>query len=347
MTRRVARGSLRPLRHCRVATRLTELPHSNQTTEADPPVLRDPDALPARLARPVVAIGNFDGAHRGHAAVLTAARTLADRLGRPLAALTFEPHPVDFFAGPGTVFRLTPEAARARALGRLGAEAVIVLTFDAARAAQAAEDFVSTILVDRLDISGVAVGYDFHFGKNRSGSPQFLAQAGKRFGFAVEIVGKVEADVDGAPEAVHSNAARAALTAGDVSRAARLLGHEWFVVGEVIHGQKLGRTLGFPTANVRLDPSCRLRHGIYAVRLGVDGVTYGGVANFGRRPTIDDQGAPLLEVFVFDFSGDLYGKQVEVSFVDWIRGEEKFSSLDELVAAMNVDKQKALEILAG
>ena len=309
--------------------------------------MRDPVVLPAAFAHPVVAIGNFDGGHRGHAAVFGVARKLANRLGAPLAALTFEPHPVDFFAAPGTVFRLTPETARARALGRLGANLVIALTFDAALSTQTAEAFVSEVLVKRLGVSGTVVGYDFHFGKNRGGSPAFLADAGRRYGFAVEIVPKVEADTDGAPEAVHSNAARAALEAGDVTLAAKLLGHEWFVVGEVVHGQKLGRTLGFPTANIELDPSCRLRHGIYAVRLTVDGVAHGGVANFGRRPTINDNGAPLLEVFVFDFSGDLYGKTVEVAFVEWIRGEEKFASLDALVVAMNADKAKAKEVLAA
>ena len=317
----------------------------NSPHQSDPPVLRDPASLPSNFARPVVAIGNFDGAHRGHAVVIGAARAMAWRLGRPLAALTFEPHPVDFFVGPGSVFRLTPEAARARALGRFGVDAVIVLSFGANLASQPAEKFVADILVGRLGIAGAVVGYDFHFGKGREGSPAFLAEAGRRHGFEVEIVPKVMADAGGAPEAVHSNAARAALEAGDVAMAARLLGHEWFVVGEVIHGQKLGRTLGFPTANVALDPSCRLRHGIYAVRLTVDGVTHGGVANFGRRPTVDDHGAPLLEVFVFDFTGDLYGKPVEVAFVGWIRGEEKFPSLDALVAAMNIDKARAREML--
>ncbi len=310
-------------------------------------MLRDPDHLPADLAHPVVAIGNFDGAHLGHAAVIGAARALAGRLARPVAALTFEPHPVDYFSGPGTVFRLTPELARARALARFGVDVLIVLTFDSGMATQAAEDFVANILVRRLAIAGAVVGYDFHFGAGRRGSPDFLLDAGRRRGFAVEVVGKVLADQNGASEAVHSNSARAALEAGDVARAARLLGHEWFVVGEVEHGQKLGRKLGFPTANLTLDPSCRLRHGIYAVRLKVNGKVFGGVANFGRRPTVTAQGAPLLEVFVFDFEGDLYGKTVEVAFVDWIRGEEKFASLDELVAAMSVDKVKALAILAA
>jgi riboflavin kinase / FMN adenylyltransferase len=323
--------------------RAVSQPHPAEYPE--PPLLRDPSTLPGPLARPVVAIGNFDGAHRGHAAVIEAGRRMAERFGRPLAALTFEPHPVDYFAGPGAVFRLTPEAARTRALGRFGVDAVIVLTFDDQIARQEPGDFVRDVLVTRLGVTGVVVGYDFHFGRNRQGSPEFLARAGREAGFEVDIVSKVVADAGGAPEAVHSNAARAALEAGNVALAARLLGHEWFVVGAVIHGQKLGRTLGFPTANVALDPSCRLRHGIYAVRLTVEGATYGGVASFGSRPTVTADGAPLLETFVFDFDGDLYGKSVEIAFVEWIRGEEKFGSLDALVAAMKVDQDRARVIL--
>ena len=310
-------------------------------------LVQDPASPPPGLTGAVVAIGNFDGVHRGHAAVIAQAQALAARLGRPAAALTFEPHPVDYFAGPGTIFRLTPVDEKMRCLARLGLDGLVVLTFDAGLASLSAEDFVREILVKGLGISAAVVGYDFHFGKARGGSPGFLIDAGPRYGFEVEIVEQVVADADGHPEAVHSNAARVALEAGDVARAARLLGHPWFIVGEVVHGQKLGRTLGFPTANVVLDPSCRLRHGIYAVRFSVDGQTFGGVANFGRRPTVTDAGAPLLEVFVFDFDGDLYGKTVEVAFVDWIRGEEKFPGLEALVQAMNRDKDKARALLAS
>ena len=307
----------------------------------------DPAFAPAGLERPVVAIGNFDGVHQGHAAVIGRAVAMARRLRRPCAVLTFEPHPVDFFRKSPSIFRLTPVPAKGLALARLGVDGMIVLPFDGTMAATPAERFVAEILVDRLQISGAVVGYDFHFGQSRGGSPDFLADAGQRHGFEVDIVDEVTANSPGLPEAIHSNTARVALERGDVAEAARLLGHPWFVVGEVIHGQKLGRQLGFPTANVELDASCRLRHGIYAVKLTVDGVTHGGVANFGRRPTVTDSGAPLLEVFVFDFSGDLYGKTVEVSFVGWIRGEEKFDGLEALVAEMNRDKEKARALLAG
>ncbi len=307
--------------------------------------VRDPEALPPALAAPVVAIGNFDGVHRGHKAVISRAKVLAEKRRAPLAVLTFEPHPADYFAGKSVVFRMTPEAARAKALERLGIDGLIVFSFDAALASLDAEQFVQDILIRRLGVSGVVVGYDFHFGKGRSGSPDFLRAAGKRHGFDVEIIGKIVADADGSLEAVHSGNARKALLAGDVARARDLLGHDYFVIGEVVHGQKLGRTLGFPTANLVLEPSNQLRHGIYAVRIVIDGVTHGGVASWGRRPTVDN-GPPLLEIFVFDFSGDLYSREVEVDFVEWIRGEEKFDGLDALKARIELDVEEARAILS-
>ncbi len=307
--------------------------------------LTDPEKLPPELAGAVVAIGNFDGLHRGHKAVIDEARRLARRLGKPLAVLTFEPHPADYFAGRSVVFRMTPPNAKAKALERAGADGLVILTFDRKIAEMPAEAFVRDLLVGRLGVSGVVVGYDFHFGKGRGGSPQFLQEAGERYGFAVEVIGRILADAAGSLEAVHSGNARKALESGDVALARRLLGHDYFIIGEVVHGQKLGRTLGFPTANLVLDPSCALRHGIYAVRICIDGVWHDGVASWGRRPTVDN-GPPLLEIFVFDFSGDLYGKTVEVAFVEWIRGEEKFDGLDALKARIDLDVAEARALLA-
>jgi riboflavin kinase/FMN adenylyltransferase len=309
-------------------------------------IARDPAAPPAGLEGAVVAIGNFDGVHRGHQAVLARARALASRLGKPCAVLTFEPHPADFFAGRKVVHRLTPEDAKARALARFGVDGLVVLTFGAELARLEAERFVADILVGRLGVSGAVVGYDFHFGRGRAGSPAFLADAGKRHGFEVEIVEKITADGQGSLEAVHSSGVRAALEDGDVARARRLLGHDFFVMGEVIHGAKLGRTIGFPTANLRIDGTSGLRHGIYAVRLTVDGKTHNGVASWGRRPTVDN-GPPLLEVYVFDFSGDLYGKTVEVALVEWLRPELKFDGLDALTAQIEKDCAEARAVLAG
>lgn len=304
----------------------------------------DPPAPPPGLARAVYAIGNFDGVHRGHAAVVARARALAREMGVASAALTFEPHPADFFARRSVVFRLTPRAAKAKALQALGLEGVVTLSFDAVLAALSAEDFVAQILVGRLDAGAVIVGWDFHFGKSRLGTPAFLRDAGERHGFRVEVLEKVAASGQGA--AISSTAVREALAKGDVEGAGALLGRRYSVIGRVVAGQRLGRTLDTPTANLALEPGHRLAHGVYVVAVAVDGKTYGGVASFGVRPTVDD-GAPLLEAHLFDFAGDLYGKTIEVAFVARIRGEEKFGSLEALRAEMARDKVKARAILAA
>jgi riboflavin kinase / FMN adenylyltransferase len=304
----------------------------------------DPMAPPEGLAGAVVAVGNFDGVHRGHVAVIQRAEALAERLGRRFAVLTFEPHPSDVFFGANTIFRLTPRDSKAVALARAGVSGMIVLTFDKALAALPAEDFVREILVKRLAVGAVVAGYDFHFGKGRLGTPDFLRDAGKRHGFVVEIVDRIAADSSGSIEPASSTATRGALEKGDVARAAHLLGHPYSVLGEVIHGEAIGRKLGFPTANLRLDPSARLHFGIYAVEVRVDGKLYGGVASYGRRPTFDN-GAPLLETFLFDFSGNLYGKIIEVAFIDFIRNEEKFASIDALKEQIARDEEAARAIL--
>lgn len=280
----------------------------------------------------VVAIGNFDGVHRGHQAVIATARQRAAALKCPAAALTFEPHPRSFFRPREPLFRLTDERNKLRLLASTGLDGAIVLRFDAALAALSADDFVERILLERLAVSGVTIGFDFHFGANRSGSPDFLAAAGARRGFAVDIVPRFEDN----GRRISSGPIRAALGHGHVTEAAEMLGFPWFVSGEVVHGDKRGRELGYPTANLRLDPTCGLRHGIYAVRMNVDGRRYDGVASFGRRPMFDI-GTVLLEVFLFDFSGDLYGRTVDVAFIEWIRPEMKFDSIDDLVRRMDDD----------
>src|SRR6202044_4037646 len=197
------------------------------------------------------------------------------------------------------------------------------------------------ILVGRFAVSGVIVGFNFHFGKNRAGSPAFLTEQGRKYGFAVNIVAPFE--LDGRP--VSSGPIRDALIAGRVTDAAVLLGFPWFVSGKVIHGDKRGRELGFPPANLELDASCGLRHGVYAVRVGVGGRRYDGVANFGRRPMFDS-GAVLLEVFLFDFAGDFYGQNIDVAFIDWIREERMFDSAGALIAQMQDDSRIVREALA-
>jgi riboflavin kinase/FMN adenylyltransferase len=303
----------------------------------------DPREAPQGLENGVYAIGNFDGAHLGHAAVIARTRSLAAELGAPSAALTFEPHPADFFAGRSVVFRLTPPTLKTGALKELGLDGVVTLTFNAALAALTAEEFVAKILVERLRVRAVVIGWDFHFGKGRGGSPAFLVEAGARHRFRVEVIEKVEAGASGTP-AISSSAIRRALEAGDVETAARLLGRPYAVEGEVVAGRRLGRILGVPTANIALAPANRLAHGVYAVRAKVGAERFDGVASFGTRPTVDD-GAPLLEVFLFDFSGDLYGKTMKVAFQAYLRPELKFDSLAALKAQMEKDAAEARRLL--
>jgi riboflavin kinase/FMN adenylyltransferase len=304
-------------------------------------VWRHGDDCPRPVKGTAVTIGAYDGVHRGHRAVIAAAMARAKSLGVPAAALTFAPHPRLFFKPQEPLFLLSDARAKMRLLAGTGLDGAIVMTFDATLAATSAEDFVGDILLRRLGISGAVIGFDFHFGKDRAGSPQFLIAQGKTKGFSVDVLPQL--NDEGRP--VSSGAVRIALAAGKVVEAAELLGAPWFVSGEVIHGEKRGRGLGFPTANLALDPSCALKHGIYAVRVCVAGNLHDGVASFGRRPTFDN-GAPLLEVFLFDFDGDLYGQTIDVAFIGWVRHEERFNSLDDLKRQMQADSAQARDVLA-
>ena len=295
----------------------------------------------AALNGAVLAIGNFEGVHRGHRVVIDVARRRATPLGRRAAVLTFEPHPRVLFRPDEPVFRLTDEAAKLRLLASTGLDGAIVMRFDTALAALPAEDFVRRILIERYAVAGVVVGFDFHFGRGRAGSPAFLTAAGRSHDFTVDVV---PAFSDGDLR-ISSGAVRAALAAGHVEVAAGLLGYPWFVTGEVVHGDKRGRELGFPTANLRLDPACGLKHGIYAVRVGVGGQRLDGVASFGRRPMFDT-GVVLLEIYLFDFSGDLYGQSLDVAFIHWIRPELTFDSVDDLIRRMDEDCGLARAALA-
>jgi riboflavin kinase / FMN adenylyltransferase len=301
----------------------------------------DPMLPPHGLEGAVYAIGNFDGLHLGHQAVIRRAVAIAKEKAAPSALLTFEPHPADFFTGRPVVFRLTPPQEKAQICERLGLAGLVLFRFDASLAQMSAEDFIAKILVARLRAGAVVVGWDFHFGKGRAGSPATLAEAGKIYGFGVEIVAKVEDDTG----AVSSSTIRKALERGDLAAAAAGLGRNYSVSGQVISGQRLGRTLGVPTANIALEPTNRLAHGVYAVVARVDGRAFPAVASFGTRPTVDD-GPPLLEVHLLDFDGDLYGREMQVEFIERIRDELKFDSLPLLVAEMARDKERARALLA-
>jgi riboflavin kinase/FMN adenylyltransferase len=305
-------------------------------------VIRDTTPAGAITKGAVVALGNFDGVHLGHREVIAAAIRMARELNKPALAVTFEPHPRSFFAPSTPLFRLSDEAAKLRLLAGTGLDGAVVMTFDGARAATTAQDFVNHDLIGRLGISGISVGYDFHFGKGRSGSPSFLAAEAPRLGIEVHV----QPHVDLLDRPVSSTTIRTALAEGRTAEAAAMLGAPWFITGEVIHGHKRGRDLGYPTANIRLDESCALRHGIYAVRAGIGDRRIDGVASFGRRPTFDN-GAPLLEVFLFDFKGDLYGQRIDVAFIGFIRDELKFDGLDALVRQMDDDSAKARALLAA
>src|SRR3984957_17981464 len=285
---------------------------------------------------------NFDGVPLGHRAVIDAALHMGRSHGQPALALTFEPHPRSFFSPNTPQFRLTDEAGKLRLLAGTGLAGAVVMTFDKTRAGTTAQDFIHHDLIERLGISGIAVGYDFHFGKGRVGSPSLLVSEAPRLGIEVDV----QPHVDIAERPVSSSAIRMALAEGQIEDATAMLGGPWFVAGMVIHGEKRGRDLGYPTANIRLDKNCGLKHGIYAVRVG-DGVRrFDGVASFGRRPTFDN-GAPLLEVFLFDFNGDLYGQTLDVAFIGFIREELKFDHIEALVRRMDDDSARARAVLAA
>ncbi|WP_137132406.1 bifunctional riboflavin kinase/FAD synthetase [Rhizobium sp. FY34] len=303
------------------------------------------EPLPAALQGGVVAIGNFDGVHRGHRSVLERALALASERGVPALVLTFEPHPRTVFRPDQPVFRLTPAPVKARLFEALGFHSVIEYPFDTQFSQRSAEDFVQSVLADWLKASAVVTGFDFHFGRGREGGPAFLMEAGRRHGFDVSLI---DAFRDENAEVISSSRIRTLLADGNVTEAAGLLGYRYTVEAEVIGGEKLGRTLGYPTANMRLVPETELKAGIYAVRFRrPDGSLHDGVASYGRRPTVTENGAPLLETFLFDFSGSLYGEVSSVSFFGYLRPELKFDGLDPLVVQMKRDEEEARALLSG
>ena len=305
-------------------------------------VLHDTDDVPASARGAALAIGNFDGVHRGHQALLKVAHDEAAKLRRSAGAILFEPHPREFFQPERPHFRLTPLPLKLELLERFGLDLVVVLRFDAALAALSAQAFIDRVLVDMLGAAHVVIGYDFRFGKGRGGDPETLRRAGAAHGFGVTVV----AQVAEAGEVFSSGAIRAELAQGDVMGAAQMLGWWWRVSGKVTGGAKRGTGLGFPTANVALAPGTALAHGIYAVRVHVGAARYEAAAYLGTRPTFDD-GAPVLEVFLFDFDGDLYGRDIDVEFIDFIRQDLRFAGAEALKVQMAQDCNAARKVLAA
>jgi riboflavin kinase/FMN adenylyltransferase len=304
-------------------------------------LIRGLSSLRPRHQGSVVTIGTFDGIHPGHRALIDSLLAHGRRLGRPAMMLTFEPMPREYLAAANPPARLTSWRERWRVLQRTGLSYVLQLRFDEKLRCVTGEGFTK-LLANELKAAAVVIGHDFKFGRNGEASAPMLREAGARHGFEVDVVEPVL--IDG--ERVSSSAIRAALAAGDLKKAERLLGRPYSMVGRVVLGQQLGRDLGFPTANLRLGRKRTPLQGIFAVRVhGIDGLPNApGVASLGTRPTVGGT-VPLLEAHVFDYSGDLYGREIEVEFVSKLREELCFASLDELVVQMNEDAAQARALL--
>jgi riboflavin kinase/FMN adenylyltransferase len=305
-------------------------------------IVTDWRGLPDRLRGAAVAVGAFDGVHRGHQAVIARARAAADRLGAPLAVISFDPHPRRWFQPDAAPFRLMAADQMARAMAPLGVDRLYLLPFDADMAAMSDEAFAREVLSEGLGIVHAAVGFDFTYGKGRTGSPESLRRHGETLDFGVTVIDRID-DPDGLK--LSSSGVREALKAGDMARAAAILGRPFAIEGEVIHGDKRGRTIGVPTANVRMGDYMRPAYGVYATRTRLpDGRMIDGVANLGVRPMFEiDQ--PLLEVWLFDFDGDLYGQTIETELVAFLRGEMAFDGLDALKIQIDRDANAAREAL--
>ena len=303
--------------------------------------------VPAEARGAVVAIGNFDGVHLGHQAVLAEAARRAAAQRAPLAVMTFEPHPRSYFKPDQPPFRLTPLRIKVRALEALGIEHLFVLHFDAELAAKSAEAFVIEVLSEGLDAAHVVIGYDFVFGRGRTGNAALIADLGAVHGFDVT---SVSPQATGGGEVYSSTHIRDHLAAGRIRAATALLGRPWEMEGRVESGDKIGRGLGFPTANIALGEYALLAHGIYAVKAGIDEgrgtVWRDGAAYVGPRPTVGGTKAHL-EVHLLDFDGDLYGRHMRAAFIDHIRGDKAFDGLPALQAQIAEDCQTARRILAA
>jgi riboflavin kinase/FMN adenylyltransferase len=306
------------------------------------PVFDDWESIPPQWTGGVVALGNFDGVHKGHQALIAEARQQAKALDVPLVALTFEPHPRRYFVPDTGPFRLTLPPAKVRLLAEYGVQAVLAQRFDPAFAAITAQAFVDNVLLQGMGARHVVCGYDFTFGARRGGNVERLREMAAERAFGVTVLDPVMHE----GEIYSSTRIREALRAGWASEASELLGHHWEIEGAVEQGDQRGRTIGFPTANVALGEHLRPRFGVYAVRALVGGQWRNGVANLGRRPTVGKL-QENFEAHLFDFSGDLYGQVLRVELIDFIRPEMKFSGLDALKAQIAADGEAARRLLSA
>ncbi len=297
--------------------------------------------LPEKFHQAVVAIGNFDGVHRGHQVVLEQTRQQAAKRKVAAGVMTFEPHPRQVFQPDKPFFRLTTPAQKRKLFAAMGLDFALFIPFDEALYSLSGKQFIAQILVQDLHVGHVITGYDFYFGKGRDGSPDLMRQEGARLGFGVTIVAPVKKG-----DLIYSSTkVREALQAGHVKAAAELLGYHWCVDGSVERGAGRGEEMGYPTANIPLLPGQNLKHGIYAVRIRIDEQIHNGAAYFGPRPTFDD-GPPRLEIFVFDFQEQIYGKNITVAFIDRIRDDRKFADQAALIEQMEADCAACKRVLA-
>lgn len=315
---------------------------------AEPEIVRGWRGLGEALKGASVAVGAFDGVHRGHQAVIASAREAAKALGAPLGVVSFDPHPRRWFQPDAAPFRLMQPEQMAAALAPLGVERLYLLPFDGEMAAMSDREFAERVLGGGPDgglgVRHVSVGFDFTFGKGRTGSPEALRSYGETSGFTVSVTPRID-DADGLK--LSSSAVREALKAGDMARATAILGRPFAIRGEVIHGDKRGRTIGVPTANIDMGDYMRPAYGVYATRTRlVDGRVVDGVASLGVRPMFAVE-TPLLEVWLFDFDGDLYGQTIETQLIAFLRGEERFDGLEALKAQIDADAAAARVILAS
>ena len=288
----------------------------------------------------VITIGNFDGVHRGHQAIIKRLKEVAARHGLPCTVMTFEPHPEEFFSRANDSTRLTPFREKLELLKEYGVDRLVCLRFDQGLADLGADEFIERILVKGLGVKHLVIGDDFRFGKGRQGDFQHLVTSGQRLGFVVENTPTHTLD----EERVSSTRIREALRLNRLQLAEELLGHPYFITGVVQHGDKRGRTIGFPTANIGLKQQIAPPNGVYAVRISGLDQEYSGVANIGQRPTIDGS-KYLLEIHIFDFNQDIYRKKLRIHLIEFIRPEQKFDGLDALTAQIHKDSETAKSIL--
>ena len=288
----------------------------------------------------VFALGNFDGVHLGHKEIIGIAKETSIKNSSYAGVIVFEPHPRKFFSKNSENFYLSDLKTKEFLLNRLGIECFVVLNFDKKMAERSPEEFINDIIIETIKPSVIIVGYDFRFGKNRAGDIEDLKRICSQNNIIVKIVEEQKKD----ETVLSSSNVRDLLKAGDFKAAEKMLGHEWLIKGTVVSGDKRGREIGFPTANLEVNDLLQINFGVYAVKVVIDGTSYNGISNYGIRPTFDSERL-LLETHLFDFSKDIYGKDIVVSFIEFIRKEKKFDGIDLLKEQIALDSKKAIKIL--